>query len=165
MNRAHPIRRDLGEDPPEPTLAEKATMEAQTRQLQRMSFAPVDYSGVPVAGVIQRTAKIYADALADYLRTLDYDRAEASRRAAALWRGVLPELVDRQSTVAYVACVSWGLRMNLLTPTEAKTMMFIAQNQLTVLKMLGTEPPKLPIESAPLFAAGQVQPRRAKDVG
>lgn len=101
--------------------------------LPEQPLAAQDYSGMSIPEVVAHTMNVYAQAL-KALVDLKMDHAVAKENAARLWRAELPELTDRRSVVAYIACVAWGQKMRLLEPAEIKVMIFMAQTQLTVLK-------------------------------
>jgi hypothetical protein len=106
-----------------------------------------DYKGRGIADIVAMAMKEYGDEL---VLRLDqgWDTEPAKRKAAEVWRAVLPDLTDRTTILAYIACVSWGMRMQLLTAVDAKTMIFLAQTQLSALKSIPQPAPPKPTESA-----------------
>jgi|GEM_PF-4278362 len=61
---------------------------------------------------------------------------KAREYAAECWSGALPNLVDRLSVVQFLACVASGAKLKIITGQEAKMYVFLAQTQLTVLKLM-----------------------------
>jgi hypothetical protein len=154
--------------PPEEIQKRSATMRAVVHLLEHPPRAS-DYRSLSIEQAVSRAAEIYSNALAEELVKADFDKTETGEYAAAIWRAHLPDLLDRPSAQQYVACVAWGMKFGLIDANQAKSMMYIAQNLLTVLR-INIEVPPAPreprrLESAPLFVEGEVERKPAEDVG
>lgn len=124
------------------------------RLLLRSAPVAMSYDNLGTAEVVASCAKTYGDEVARLTLMQEFDAGEIKRKASDLWRAVLPDLVDHRTTLAYIACIAWGTKMQLLQPQETKAMMFMAQTQLTVLRMIqDTEPKPRPAAPGDLFAA------------
>ncbi|MGB7547380.1 MAG: hypothetical protein WBM14_06510 [Terracidiphilus sp.] len=119
-----------------------------------------DYSEMGVREVLDHLATVYANALVSMAEILNLDPVTARKSAGNLWRTELPELTDRHSVVIYIACVAWGQRLGILDPAEVKTMIFMAQTQLSVLK--SPVPPGRPAVAQKITAEGDLFPRPAQ---
>ncbi|MDR3792416.1 MAG: hypothetical protein P4L03_03455 [Terracidiphilus sp.] len=154
--------------PPDEMRKRTATMRAVEHLLANPPRAS-DYRGLSIEQAVSRSAEIYSNALAEELVKADFDKTYTGEYAAAIWRAHLPDLLDRPSAQQYVACVAWGMKFGLIDANQAKSMMYIAQNLLTVLR-INIEAPIVPreprrLESAPLFVEGQIERATGKDVG
>lgn len=115
--------------------------------------AASDYRGKSIEQAVTHCARVYADDQLGF--------------ALAMWRATLPDLLDRHSAQQYVACIAWGMKYGLLDANTAKSMMYVAQNLLTVLRIAMEQPERheRQLDAAPLFTDGQLVPTRGKDVG
>lgn len=117
--------------------------ELQTaRKLLRAEPTAHRFIGMSTAEIVACCAKTYGDEVARLTLHGELDTTEVKAKASALWSAALPDPIDNPSTVAYIACVAWGARMRLLTPQETKAMMFLAQTQLSVLRLSEPKPAK-----------------------
>ena len=57
--------------------------------------------------------------------------ADVQQLCATAYKSALPPLTDWSSIRCHNACVSQGMLMGVLTEKEARTLMFIAQTQLS----------------------------------
>jgi hypothetical protein len=149
MNRT--TRRDSsGEERP----VDGPQSKVSARLLLRSAPRAMSYDNLGTAEVVASCAKTYGDEVARLTLLQDFDAGEIKRKASDLWRAVLPDLVDHRTTLAYIACIAWGTKMQLLTPQDTKAMMFMAQTQLSVLRGMADAMPKpKPIPSGELFPA------------
>lgn len=97
-------------------------------------FAARDYSALTIKQTVELLMNVYSRALKEFQGTRGISDTVAYQNAAQCWKAELPELIDRKSVLAYIACIAWGQRYGAITPTDAKLMMFMAQTQLTALK-------------------------------
>ena len=86
-----------------------------------------------ITETIERLMNIYAESLVRFQKEPRMTQAQARQNAGGIWRAELPELTDLESVLTYIALIAWGLRLRILDTGEAKTMMFMAQTQLTAL--------------------------------
>jgi len=109
----------------------------------RRTFQPIpensvftlnDYTGWKIPQIITGLMNTYAQELESNRLNRNLTTDMIRENAANCFRAAMPELSDRASVLAYIACVAWALRMRVIEPSEAKTMMFMAQTQLTALK-------------------------------
>jgi hypothetical protein len=154
--------------PPEEIKKRAANMRAVVHLLKNPPRAS-DYRHLTIEEAVSRSAEIYSNALAEELVEADFDKTNTGEFAASVWRAHLPDLLDRPSAQQYVACVAWGMKFGLIDANTAKSMMYIAQNLLTVLRInieapiVQQEPRR--IDSMPLFLEGQAKRKPAEDVG
>jgi hypothetical protein len=92
-----------------------------------------NYSKLEIGQVVDACMETYGDTLKRLL-DLEMDPALARENAGRMWRIDLPELTSKHEVLAYIACVAWGQRMRILDAAEVKSMIFMAQTQLSVLK-------------------------------
>lgn len=121
--------------PPTPertALYERHPLLSQTSDSQPLVC--IDYSRMQIREIVESCMNLYRATLLELTDKLRLDPLTAKKSAANAWKADLPELADKHSVLAYIACVAWGQRMGLLEPTEVKTMIFMAQTQLSVLK-------------------------------
>ena len=78
-----------------------------------------------------------------YLKSIRYgmsvhvgDASGAESYAANCWRQALPELSTHRDVLTFIACIAWGARNRIIAPQDAKMLMYVAQTQLTVLKLI-----------------------------
>jgi len=71
----------------------------------------------------------------------DYDQKRILEMAKKAWLMELPALVDRAAVKTFIACAARGLQSRILTPSEAKAMIFIAQTLLSALRDEQAEDP------------------------
>jgi hypothetical protein len=93
----------------------------------------VDYSALEIGQVVDACMETYGNTLKTLL-DLNMDPSLARENAGRMWRIDLPELTSKHEVLAYIACVAWGQRMRILDAAEVKSMIFMAQTQLSVLK-------------------------------
>ena len=86
-----------------------------------------------ITETIEVMMNIYSEALVAYQDDPRLSIREARVNAGRVWRAELPELTDLSSVLTYIALIAWGQRLRILDVSEAKTMMFMAQTQLTAL--------------------------------
>lgn len=128
------MKRDTRRDP----SGEEHTIEPESRSAAKLLLkAEPDatrYDNMSTGMIVASCAKTYGDEVARLTLLGALDTTEVKRKASDLWRAVLPDLVDHRTTLAYIACIAWGNKMQLLSPADTKAMMFMAQTQLTVLR-------------------------------
>jgi len=140
------MKRDTRRD----ASGEEHEVSAETRKAARAILRSepeaMHYANMGTTAIVASCAKTYGDEVARLTLMGEFELSEIRRKAADLWRAVLPDLVDHRTTLAYIACIAWGTKMQLLTPQETKAMMFMAQTQLTVLRGIAeaeaARPPK-----------------------
>ena len=76
------------------------------------------------------TATFEAFALADPDGNVT-NAADVQQLCAVAYKSAIPPLTDWLSIRAHNACIDQGLLMGILTEKEARTLMFIAQTQLS----------------------------------
>jgi len=118
---------------------DSSTGEVQGLKIQEFGeetvFAARDYSGLTIKQTVELLMNIYSKSLKEFQSIRGVPEHTALENAARCWRAELPELIDRKSVLAYVACIAWGQRMGAISGSDAKLMMFMAQTQLTALKV------------------------------
>ena len=120
----------------------------------------VSYAGMTTDQIVRALASQYAVALKFFNGQRGADPVLARQNAVNVWQSLLPEMIDVYQTRAFIACVAWGHKMKLLTPQDAKIMIFMAQTQLTLLKMTGQDvkPVEVPKElGGELFTAEEIR--------
>lgn len=143
-----------------------AELAKKEKQWRSITPSANHYAHHTIEEIVAHTIGEYGDALIHFMKELDYDRAEAKQRAAEVWRAILPDLITKENTLAYIACVSMGLRIGILNGADAKTMMFIAQTQLSAFKVdasAASKPglaPSVPDGAQPGLFAGETDPGR-----
>ena len=186
MTRTKPHRNDLDLDDEEevtivevpPTPEEKYEEVKKKRDIQLLCIDLLDhpmkaqdYRGLSIEQAVSRCAEAYSAAMVQAIHEAGYELKpeEVKEYASAVWRCSMPDLLDKHSARQYVACVAWGLKMSLIDANTAKSMMYIAQLLLSVLRIevAREEPERAPraLESAPLFTEGQLLAAPQKDVG
>jgi hypothetical protein len=81
---------------------------------------------------------------------------EAVAAAAENYRIELPPLSNRESALAYVACIAQGAQLKVFEPKEASTLLYAAQVASTMLIQRSTIPPDRGLE--PVSAIAQRPP-------
>ena len=92
-----------------------------------------NYDEMPISEIVDACMDTYASTLKT-LGDCEMDAVLAKENAGRMWRIDLPELTSKHNVIAFIACVAWGQRMRILDAAEVKTMIFMAQTQLSVLK-------------------------------
>ena len=112
---------------------------------------PLDYANLGPTQIVALCGNLYQECFVSMMSSPYMEGPEAKRRAGDEWRAILPDITDRRTTLAYIACVAWGAKMGILTTLEVKTMMYLAQTQLSVLKTSGQLDPPPPNPTGNLF--------------
>jgi hypothetical protein len=135
-----------------------------SRYLMKHAPGSFQYDNLGPGQIVAACADTYAKEFARLIRDSELEGPDVRKRAGDLWRAVLPDILDRRTTTAYIACIAWGSKMQILSPVEAKTMMFMAQTQLTVLKAMSDNPERstAPPEGG-LFAEAERAPQSAME--
>ncbi|HWA94369.1 MAG TPA: hypothetical protein VG844_07180 [Terracidiphilus sp.] len=164
-------RKELNPDPPKPPdPRDTAMQEAAARTLG--DLARSSPPTIPtVAGRLPDTAvKILAEyhmeALRYGLHVHHGDASGADNYAANCWRQALPELSTHRDVLTFIACIAWGARNRIIAPQDAKMLMYVAQTQLTVLKLISSaerEPTPLPPPSTPSLFGREEAPEPGGD--
>jgi len=142
---------------------ERAAREVTAENWRRKQPRTRLYSGMTVAEIIATVMREYTGLVVALIEDGHAEQA-AEAHAARAWRNALPELTDRDSVLAFIACVTCGLKLQILSATEAKTMIFLAQTQLGALKAISpAAKPAAP--PAPLEISGQPTLWNGTDTG
>lgn len=127
--------RAIEEQDPAVNALSKRNVKRAVATALRQNFAMAQtYDNLNAGAMVAICAAIYQREFGRLLDQTDYDGFEIHNRAGKVWKMNLPDLVDRRTTLGYIACIAWGAKMGILTAMETKTMMFTAQTQLTLLK-------------------------------
>ena len=92
-----------------------------------------DYGLYSVTDAVKRLAALHQRRMM-IMYKLGLGAEGARHHADDTWRAALPEITNKHNALIYIAAIAWGMRNRIIDTNEAKTMIFLVQTQLTVLK-------------------------------